>query len=317
MPMRQVTLRQLRVFETVARHLSHTRAAEELMLSQPAVSQQIKQLEENVGIALFEQIGRRLQLTEAGQELHHFMREITQQLAAAEEALARLKGLEGGRLRLGVVHSAKYFAPRLLGVFKERYGRIRVLLDVASRDELLGKLARNELDFAIMSRSPEGPELTAMPLIDNPLAIVAAAGHPLAGLRAIEPQRLAGEDWMVREPGSGTRAVSDEFLERHGIVPASVMVMSSTEAIKQGVQARLGIAMMPLHAVQLELATGRLVMLDVAGLPIRRTWYVVQREGKRLAPAAQAFREFLLAEGAAHAALPDALRTAAAPAAAH
>jgi len=296
-PLRNVTFRQLRVFETVARHLNHTRAAEELMLSQPAVSQQIKQLEEHVGIPLFEQVGKRLHLTEAGRELHHYVREITHQLASAEEALTRLKGLEAGSLRLGVVHSAKYFAPRLLGLFKERFGKIRVTLDVASRADLLGKLIRNEVDFAIMSRPPEEAELAATPLVDNPLAVVASASHPLVGERGILPARLADEEWMLREPDSGTRAVSDEFMQQHEISPASVMVMSSTEAIKQGVQANLGIAMVPLHAVQLELEAGRLVVLDVVGLPIKRTWHVVQREGKRLSHASQAFRDFLLAEG--------------------
>ncbi len=304
MPLRKVTLRQLRVFETVARHLSHTRAAEELLLSQPAVSMQIKQLEEHVGIALFEQIGRRLHLTDAGLELHHYIREITQQLAEAEDALMRLKGLEAGSLRLAVVHSAKYFAPKLLGLFKERFGNIRVTLLVASREELLGMLAANEVDLAIMSRPPEAPELAATPLVDNPLAIVAAVQHPLAPASAIAPARLADETWMLREPGSGTRAVTDEFLQKHALTPAGVMMMSSTEAIKQGVQANLGIAMMPLHAVQLELSANRLVMLDVRGLPIVRTWYVVQREGKRLSHASQAFKDFMLGEGASHVAIP-------------
>lgn len=302
--MRRVTLRQLRVFETVARHLSHTRAAEELLLSQPAVSMQIKQLEEHAGIALFEQIGRRLHLTDAGQELHHYIREITQQLAEAEDALLRLKGLESGNLRLAVAHSAKYFAPKLLGLFKERYGNIRVTLVVASREEILGKLATNEVDLAIMSRTPEAPELSATPLVDNPLAIVAAVTHPLATASNIKPASLADETWMLREPGSGTRAVTDEFIQDHGIRPSNIMVMSSTEAIKQGVQANLGIAMMPLHAVQLELSVDRLVVLDVAGLPIVRTWHVVQREGKRLSHVSQAFKDFILGEGASHVALP-------------
>jgi len=303
MPMRHVTLRQLRVFETVARHLNHTRAAEELGLTQPAVSMQVKQLEEHVGIALFEQIGKRLHLTEAGRELHHHIREITHQLTVAEETLSRLKGLESGSLRLGVVHSAKYFAPGLLGLFKERFGKIRVTLDVSNRDDLLARLAGNEIDFAIMTRAPENGDLIATPLVDNPLAIVAATRHPLAEMHDIPPTRLAEEDWMVREPGSGTRAVTDEFLQEHAIVPANVMVMSSTEAIKQGVQANLGIAMTPLHAVQLELAAGRLVMLDVIGLPIVRTWYIVQRQGRLLSHAGQAFLDFLLAEGGAQAKL--------------
>jgi LysR family transcriptional regulator, low CO2-responsive transcriptional regulator len=306
-PMRHVTLRQLKVFETVARHLSHTRAAEELMLTQPAVSLQVKQLEEHVGIALFEQIGKKVHLTEAGHELHHYIRQITRQLTEAEEALDRLKGLESGSLRLAVVHSAKYFAPKLLGLFKERYGNIRVTLDVASRDELLGKLNGNDVDFAIMSRPPESPELSATPLVHNPLAITAAAHHPLAAAKDVAPARLATETWMLREPGSGTREVTDHFLQAHSLTPDNVMVMSSTEAIKQGVQANLGIAMMPLHAVQLELSAGRLAVLDVPGLPIQRTWYVVQREGKRLSHAAQAFKDFVLAEGAQHVTLPDGL----------
>ena len=208
------------------------------------------------------------------------------------------------------MHSAKYFALKLLGLFKERYGRIRVTLDVANREELLSKSTRNEVDFAIMSRPPEGSDLSAAPLVDNPLVIIAAASHPFATLHDIAPLRLAAEDRMLREPGSGTRAVADEFLQTHGITPANVMEMSSIEAIKQGVQANLGISMFPLHALQLELSVGRLAVLDVVGLPIQRTWFVVQREGKRLSHVAQSFKDFLYQDGARHVVLPDHLSRA-------
>lgn len=306
MPMRQVTLRQLRVFETVARNLSHTRAAEELMLTQPAVSLQVKQLEEHVGIKLFEQVGKRLHLTEAGRELHHYIRAITQQLAEAEAVLARLKGLEAGHLRLAVVRTAKYFAPRLLAIFKERFGSITVTLDVTGRDELLKELASNDIDLAIMGRPPDGLEIAATPFLDNPLMIVAAANNRLAAEAAIPPAMLASETWLLREPGSGTRAVSENFLQENALTPAEVMVMSSTEAIKQGVQAGLGITLLPLHTVLLEVETGRLAVLDVVGLPISRTWFIAHREGRRLSHAAEAFRDFVLAEGAQHVSVPAA-----------
>lgn len=307
MPMRQVTLRQLRVFETVARHLNHTRAAEELMLTQPAVSLQVKQLEEHVGIALFEQIGKRLHLTEAGLELHHYIRAITQQLTEAEEVLARLKGLEAGHLRLAVVRTAKYFAPKLLALFKERFGRITLTLDVTGRDELLKGLAANEIDLAIMGRPPEDQDVVGTPFLDNPLVIVAAPTHPLAAARAIPPADLADETWILREPGSGTRSVTEGFLQQHELAPATVMVMSSTEAIKQGVQAGLGVSLVPVHTALLELETRRLVVLDVIGLPISRTWYLVVREGKRLSHAAQAFKDFVLTEGAGQVTVPATL----------
>ncbi len=294
--MLRVTLRQLQVFEAVARHLSFSRAAEELHLTQPAVSMQIRQLEASVGLPLFEQIGKKIFLTEAGNEIYHYSRSIAQQLTEAEAVLSEMKGLRRGRLNISVVSTANYFAPQLLALFCQRNQDVTLSLKVVNREELLHQLASNEMDLGVMGQPPEGLDIVAEPFMENPLVVVAPPSHPLVMERDIPLSRLAQETFIVREQGSGTRSAMERFFQQHGLNLATGMEMSTNEAIKQAVQAGMGLGVVSVHTIALELETRRLVVLDVESFPILRHWYVIHRKGKRLSAMAQAFKDFLLKE---------------------
>jgi len=289
-----ITIRQLQVFEAVARHMGFTRAAEELHLTQPAVSMQVKQLEEQVGLPLFEQVGKKIFLTEAGKEMHHYSKVIASQLAEAEAVIESLKGVQRGRLDVSVASTANHFGTKLLAAFSRAHPSVTIKLDVTNRETLLRQLADNDKDLVIMGRPPEGLDLEAEPFMDNPLVVVAHAHHPLAGQKQIPVQRLAQETFVVREPGSGTRIAMERFFESHGLPFAPGMEMSSNEAIKQAVEAGLGLAVVSIHTIELELESKRLAVLDVEEFPIMRHWYLVHPRSKRLSPVAQAFRQFVL-----------------------
>lgn len=294
-----ITLRQLTVFEAVARHLNFTRAAEELFLTQPAVSMQIKQLEEQVGQPLFEQMGKKIYLTEPGKEVYRYSLAIDNQLNEMQMVLSEMKGLQHGKLTLTVASTANYFLPTLLGVFSQRYRGVTVDIDVTNRENLLKALAANTTDFAIMGHPPAGLQLESYPFLDNPLVVLASPDHPLAGQRHIPLNRLAQETFIMRERGSGTRAARERFFAEHGnITFAKTMEMNSNEAIKQAVQAGLGLGVLSIHTLEVELMLKRLVVLDVAGFPIMRHWHLVHRSGKRFSAIAQAFKDFVLTESA-------------------
>lgn len=301
------TLRQLQVFEKVASHLNYSRAAEELYLSQPAVSMQIKQIEGHIGLPLFEQMGKKIFLTEAGRELFHYARSIAQQLLEMEAVFDEMKGLEKGTLTLSVVNTANYFTPQLLATFCRQHPSINVILHVANRDAVLKQLSDNSTDLAIMGQPPEGLDLNAESFLDNPLVVIAAPDHPLATLRHIHFSRLAGETFLSREKGSGTRIAMERVFALHGIQPHISMEMETNEAIKQAVRAGMGLGILSLHSIELELETRRLVTLDVEHFPLLRHWFVAHRNNKRLSSAAIAFKAFLLST-ASHAG--PALKTA-------
>ncbi|SES66256.1 DNA-binding transcriptional regulator, LysR family [Nitrosomonas marina] len=296
--MLHVTIRQLTVFETVARHLSFSRAAEELYLSQPAVSMQIKQLEENISLPLFEQMGKQIHLTEAGNELYLYSRDILQRLADLEVALDELKGMERGKLNIAVVTTANYFAPHLLAKFCQRYSGVTVSLNVSNRESILKQLDENAVDLAIMGQPPDNLDITSQSFMENPLVVVAPTNHLLCRKQRISVKRLAQETFLVREPGSGTRSAMERFFQQHGVRINKGMETDTTEAIKQAVQAGMGLGIVSLHTVELELETQRLKVLDVQGFPIPRFWHVVIRKNKRLSALAQTFRDFLLMEAA-------------------
>jgi len=294
--MLQLTLRQLKIFDAVARHLSHSRAAEELYLSQPAISMQIKQLEQSVGLPLFDQVGKQVHLTEAGLEMRHYSRSIAQQLEEMDSVFSEMKGLERGRLNISAVSTANYFMPQLLAKFIQLHPKIQVSLHVANRDAVIKKLAENSADFAIMGQPPEGVDMLAQSFMQNPLVVIAAPSHPLAKARHIKPKQLAQEIFLLREQGSGTRGVVERYFTSNLMKLPTNMEMDTNEAIKQSVRAGMGLGIISLHAIELELETKRLTVLDVEHFPIMRDWHIVHRANKRLSTAAQAFKQFLLDE---------------------
>ncbi|MDT8364538.1 MAG: LysR family transcriptional regulator [Nitrosomonas sp.] len=296
--MLHITLRQLKVFESAARLLNFTRAAEELHLTQPAVSIQIKQLENMIALPLFEQIGKRVYLTEAGQELFNYSRSISQQFADMALALEELKGVQHGKLNIAVVSTANYFVPGLLAKFCKRYPNITISLHVSNRGNVLKQLADNLTDLAIMGQPPGDIDISSESFMENPLVIIAPPDHPLCGQQQIPVKQLEQEIFLVREPGSGTRSAMERFFTQAKIRINKGMEADTTEAIKQGIQAGMGLGIMSIHTIRLEVETSRLKILDVQGFPIKRNWYVVHRKNKRFSGISSAFKQFLLQEAA-------------------
>lgn len=292
--MKNATLRQLKVFEAVARNLSFSRAAKELHLTQPAVSMQVKLLEDIAGLPLFEQIGKKIFLTEAGREVLDHAMTMAQQIRQAEERLADLKGVGHGQLDISVISTAKYLAPHLLAQFCRQHPGVRLKLTVHNRESVLEQLARNTTDVAITGYPPKEMDIVAEPFAQNPHAFVAAPEHPLARSRRIRLARIARESLLVREPGSGTRILMERIFAENHLTFAAAMEINSNETVKQAVMAGLGMSLLSLHTVELELEAKRLAVLDVIGTPVVRDWYLVHRTNKRLSPAAQAFKAFLL-----------------------
>jgi len=291
-----LTLRQLQVFSSVARHLNHSRAAKDLFLSQPAVSMQIKLLEQNIGIALFEQVGKQLHLTEAGREMLHYSLSITQQLTEMEEVFNAMKGLEHGKLNISVVSTANYFMPSLLAKFIKAHPKIQVSLSVANRDAVIKQLKDNIADLAIMGQPPDGTDMLAEIFMDNPLVVIGSPSHPLASKKNIHATELAKEVFLLREQGSGTRGVVERFFNSHHLALPTHMEMDTNEAIKQSVQAGIGLGIISQHGIELELETNRLVVFHVEHFPIVRHWHIVHRKNKRPSIAALEFERFLLKE---------------------
>jgi DNA-binding transcriptional LysR family regulator len=294
--MRHATFRQLEVFEAIARLGSFTRAARELFLTQPTVSMQIRKLTEAAGLPLFEQVGKRTHLTDAGREVYRYARLIAGELNELEGALARLKGVAGGRLRISVASTANYFMPGLLAAFYQRHPGVTVSLDVTNRETLLRQLGDNSVDLVVMGQPPADLDVEASSFMENPLVIVAPPAHVLARARRIPLERLQEETFVVREHGSGTRIAMERFFAERGITLHTGMEVGSNEAIKQSVQAGLGLGLLSQDTLEQELTLKRLVILNVAEFPIRRHWYVVHRRGKRLSPAAESFQRFLTEE---------------------
>jgi LysR family transcriptional regulator, low CO2-responsive transcriptional regulator len=290
------TLRQMKVFKVVAEHLNFTRAAKALHLSQPAVSMQVKQLEESVGLPLFEHSGKKIQLTEAGREICQYARTIFQTFEEMEEVIAALKGLDTGHLNVAVASTVNYFAPRLLAAFSRRYPAVDLRLDVTNRQRLMALLRENEIDLVLMGLPPEEIDLEFKPFMENPLVVIAPPGHPLQGVANISPQRLSEELFIMRESGSGTRLAMERYFDEQSITLRTGMQMTRNEAIKQAVRAGMGLSVVSTHTIELEVETGRLAILDVEGFPLQRHWYLVHRKNKRLSPSAKAFVDFVLAE---------------------
>ncbi len=291
------TLQQLRLFEAVARHRSYTRAAEELCLTQPAVHIQVRRLEETVGLPLIERVGKKLLLTRAGEEVYATTLAVMTQLKTLTGTIADMKGKVAGPLKMAVVTSAKFFMPHFLGIFVHEHPEVSPQLIVTNRARVLERLSENKDDFVIMGQIPSDMDLALRPFMDNPLVVVAHPNHPLARKKAIPLERIVEERFLLREVGSGTRSSAAQLFAEHGLHVAPYMELGSSEAIKQAIMADLGISVLSLSSLELELDSGRLVILDVAEFPLNRMWYAVHLRGKRLGLTASVFLDFLVKEG--------------------
>ncbi|TAN52467.1 MAG: LysR family transcriptional regulator [Methylococcaceae bacterium] len=291
-----LTIRQIRVFERVARRLSFTRAAEELFLSQPAVSMQIKQFEDTVGLPLFERLGKKIYLTTAGEEMYRVCRTVIEHLDEAQQLIEELKGTEGGMLKVSVASTVHYFAIRLLAEFRRRYPKVHINLQVTNRMSLLHQLDHNDADIVLMGQPPENHDLESEAFMENPLVVIAPPQHPLQDKPSVKLADLKNEVFLMREAGSGTRISVERFFLDKDVLINSSMEMNTNEAIKQGVEVGLGLGIVSLHTVEQELESGRLIMLNVESFPLMRQWYMVHRSGKRLSVVGQAFKEFIRGE---------------------
>ncbi len=290
---RRTTLRQLQVFETIVRLGSFTRAAEELFLTQPTVSMQIKKLADVIGLPLFEHVGRTIEPTEAGNELYKACRGVFEILSNLEMKISDLKGMKRGRLRLGAITTAKYFAPEVLGEFSALYPGIDVALKVTNRQSIIERMRNNEDDLYVMGQAPSNElEVEAFPIAPNPLVVMAPRNHPLVGQKNIPLKRIVEERFILREPGSGIRDATLRAFSALDLRPNIRMELGSNEAIKHAIVGGLGISVLSLHTLTLEGTNGPVAILDVQGFPILRQWYLVFPKGKELSLVADAFKEF-------------------------
>ena len=288
----RLTFHQLRLLLAVSREGSVSRAAQRLHLTQPTLSAQLRQLAEQVGLPLFERVGRKLHLTAAGRVVLDTAARVEQELENLDETLAELRGDVVGRLRLAVVSTAETFIPRLLGDFRRERPAVEVSLVVLNRDAVIRRLADNLDDLYIMSRPPQAPPVVATPFLSNPLVVVAAAEHPLAGRETLQIEALAAEEFVLREPGSGTRQAAEHFFAAHGLALRPRLELGSNEAVKQAVAGGLGLSLLSAHALAHAVDEG-IAVLRVGGTPLPTQWQVVYPAGKRLSPLASAFLEFL------------------------
>jgi len=290
----RVTLRQLHAFEAVARLRSFSRAAEEMHVTQPAVSKQIRLLTDEIGLPLLEQIGKKVFLTEAGEELFTTCADWLETWGRFEQSIAKLKGLKQGRLRIATVTTAKYFMPRVLGPFCAEYPGVDIAMEVVNRDRLLERLFSNRDDLYVMGVPPDGKDIESEPLMANDLVVLAAPSHPLAGRARIPFRELGAHHFLVREQGSGTRMTVERVFKENKVAFQARMELGSNEAIKQAVAGGLGLAVLSRSTLHPD-GGNEWIVLDVEGFPIRRAWYVVRPKGKQLSVVAETFLHFLRA----------------------
>lgn len=295
--MKNLTLKQLRLIRAAHERGSFAAAAEATHVTPPAVTMQIKGLEEEIGLAVFERDGNRLVLTAAGQELLDAARRIDAVLAETRESLEAMRRHDGGRVTVGVVSTAKYFAPRMLATFTKLHPRVELNLVVGNRSEVLARFLAGDFDLSIMGRPPEEVAVESSLIGHHPHVVVAAIDDPLAAEVAIAPERLAARTFLVREPGSGTRTLMERFLEKAAIHPPIGMEIGSNETIKQAVMAGLGLTFISAHTVAAEIEDRRLALLDVVGLPLWRRWYVVRLARRRPMPATRLLHDFITTKG--------------------
>jgi DNA-binding transcriptional LysR family regulator len=298
--MKNATFRQLRVFNEVARHLSFVRAAENLHLTPPAVTMQVKELEGHVGMPLFDRRGKQVSLTTTGEYMLVYARKILATVKDAEDAAARLQRAETGVLTIGFVSTAKYFLMNMLAEFRNLHPGVDIQILIGNRDQLVSMLQNGEVDIAVMGRPPKELQTRAEPFAAHPHVFVSAMNHPLAQRDHLRVEDLRPYDFIVREKGSGTRAAMEKFFEETHVEPRMKIQLHSNEIIKQAVMAGLGLGFLSLHTIGLELEHKLIRMLDVEGAPVVRSWNVVHTQSKMLSPAAEAFRYFMLEEAESH-----------------
>lgn len=294
------TIQQLRLFIAVLKNASYTRAAEELHLSQPAVSIQIKKLEHQVGMPLFEIVGKKIFPTAAGMTIYEASCDIFSRIDEMKNSVESLKGVVKGPLRLTVVSTTKYFLPHLLGRFLTKYPDVEPKLTFTNRAKVMQALSDNEGDFVVIGQVNEDDRYLTFPFLENILVVIAPPDHPLAQQKNINLEDIAQQRFLEREAGSGTRMAFDALLEKNNLKIEPYMELSSNEAIKQGVMAGLGIAIVSSHSILLEQAANRLVVLNVEGFPVRRRWYAGHLKGKQLSLVARTFLDFILTEDRVH-----------------
>ncbi len=290
-----ITLRQLRIFLEVAESGSFTRASRKLYLTQPAVSMQVKQLEQAVGQGLLRKQGRSLLLTDAGEEMLALSRNLLQQVKTTAERLQMIADGQLGRLKLVVASTVSAVATKLLARFRDDFPSMQVHFEVTNRAGLLQQIQNNEADIVLMGQPPDNLPIEAVSFMKNPLVVVAAPDHPL--LKEQGPASIPAlleHGFVVREPGSGTRMAMERFFNERDLHLDARMEVNSNEAIKQAVEAGLGLGVVSIHTLEAELQEGRLAVVEAEGFPLLRTWYLVQHRDKRLSPLAQKFRDYVL-----------------------
>jgi len=295
--LRHLTLRQLQIFEAIVRLGSYTKAAEELFLTQPTVSMQVKKMSDTIGLPLFEQVNRQNRPTEVGAEIYRSCKNIFDTLTNLESSIAEYKGLKRGRLSLGVITTAKYFAPEMLGAFCKEYPEIDISLKVTNRERILERIAQGADDLFVLGRTSDDAGLISIPFAPNPMVVVAGKDHPLTRERNISLERLAQEPLILREPGSGIRDTATRLFRDRGLNPKVRMELGSNEAIKNAVVGGLGVSILSLHTLTLVGATGPVDILDVEGMPIQRQWYLVYPKERELSLIAKSFIEFVQNQG--------------------
>lgn len=295
---RNATLRQLQVFESIARHNSFTKAAEELHLTQPTVSMQVKKLSDILDTNLFEQIGRKVFLTEAGQELYQAANDVLEKLSYAEQRINHLKGFSGGNVKMSVISTAQYFIPKVIHQFTQAHPDVSISMKVGNKEDLLNRIQKNKDDFYILGQPPGDLNVTSSQLSVNPLAFVANANHPLVG-KHLHLEELKNEPFLMREAGSGIRAQLEKVFDAADFHPKVKMVLGGNEAIRLGLLLNLGITVTSIATVIDEINQNKLAILNVRGFPIHRHWYLAYPKGKVLSIAAEELIQLLKIEGKA------------------
>ncbi|GAB3190583.1 LysR family transcriptional regulator [Hydrogenophaga aquatica] len=290
------TFRQLRLFLALADLGSVSAAARATHVTQPTASMQLRELADAVGLPLHEVIGKKVYLTAAGEALASTARAMVGEWSLFEQQVAAMKGLHQGQLRVAVVSTAKYFVPRWLGAFCKAYPEVEIALEILNRDGVVQRLRRNQDDISIMSIPPKDLDIEQREFLPNPLVVVAPSGHPLAGRPAIPLAELAGERFILREPGSGTRMAAEAHFRAHAFTPQVRLALGSNEAIKQAVAGGMGLSVLSRHALAPDVAGEGLCVLDVEDFPIHASWYIVHLRGKQLSPLARVFQQHLLTQ---------------------